>query len=52
MTWTDSQRQTAIMKGKAGGKLEAHEERKLKEAAKQAGAVGRDAQEALQNARR
>lgn len=46
-TWTPRQRDAAIAKGMAGGRLDPYERRKLEEAAKQAGSVGQRAKDAL-----
>jgi hypothetical protein len=51
MAWTNDNFRDAVNKGKSGGSLSSHEEQKLKEAAKQAGARGREAQEALNKRR-
>lgn len=50
-TWNPADREAAIARGKAGGALDSYETRKLEEAARQTGKVGRDAQEALRKAR-
>ena len=46
-TWTPEQREAAIAKGMAGGRLDPYERRKLEEVAKQAGSVGQRAKDAL-----
>lgn|GEM_PF-1470662 len=45
--WTPEQREAAIAKGMAGGRLDPYERRKLEEVAKQAGSVGQRAKDAL-----
>ena len=47
-TWNPSDRDAAISRGKSNGVLSDFEQRKLAEAAKQAGSTGRQAKEALQ----
>ena len=46
-TWTPRQRDAAIAKGMAGGRLDPYERHKLEEAAKQTGSVGQRAKDAL-----
>jgi hypothetical protein len=52
MGWTPSERDQAINRGKSGGKLTDYQKQQLQAAARQAGPVGRDAQEALDKAQR
>ena len=46
-TWNSSDRDAAISKGRSGGTLSDFERRKLEEASRQAGSIGRQAEEAL-----
>ena len=50
-TWNPADRDAAIARGSAGGKLSDHEKEKLVEATRQAGSVGAAARQALQEAK-
>lgn len=50
-TWNPADRDAAIARGSAGGKLSDHERAKLAEAGQQAGSIGTAARQALQKAK-